>query len=351
MTAIGRAGQTNALGMSVIIPTHNRATLVARAVASALRAVAPGDEIIVVDDGSTDDTTGVLAQFGDRIQLLRISNRGPGAARNHGIDRATRPLIAFLDSDDEWLPGKLELQRAVMSSFPQVVFAFTKFAVHDDESGRDFADGLANMWLESPPPWTDVLGEGHFFSSIASLPEGCADFAVHVGDLYEPLLERMYVAASTAVVRRELAGSALRFAEDLRICEDWFCFGSLARLGPAAYLDAATVLNHGHAGPRLTGEQGQLGLVSARIAIIERLWGKDERFLVSGEGRYQRVLGAQYAARARWLISHGRMREARADLRLAGESPASVRLLSMLPGRLAHGLGAARRSLLRLRRA
>lgn len=334
--------------VSVVIPTHNRSRLVSRAIASVLRAVDAGDEVIVVDDGSTDDTPSVLASFGDRIRVLRISNSGPGAARNHGIRAATRPLVAFLDSDDEWLPQKLELQRAVMRACPDVVFAFTKFRVHDDDSGADVADGLSTMWLEAPRPWSDVLGPGRAFSTIGPLPAGCDDFLVHVGALYEPLLERMYVAASTAIVRRELAGDAFLFAEDLRICEDWFCFGSLARKGPAAYLDSPTVLNHGHAGARLTGEQGQLGLLSARIAILERLWGADPDFLATSGERYDEVLADLHARRARWLISHGRMAEARADLRRVGDPPAGLRLLSLLPGQIAHSLGAARRSLLQL---
>lgn len=334
--------------VSVVIPTHNRSALVSRAIASVLRAIDPGDEVIVVDDGSTDDTPGVLASFGARIRVLRIPNSGPGAARNHGIRAATRPLVAFLDSDDEWLREKLQLQRAVMRAYPDVVFAFTKFRVHDDESGAEVPDGLGTMWLEAPRPWSDVLGAGRLFSTIAPLPVGCEDFPVHVGDLYEPLLERMYVAASTAIVRRELAGDSFAFAEDLRICEDWFCFGSLARKGRAAYLDSPTVLNHGHAGARLTGEQGQLGLLSARIAIVERLWGADAAFLSTSRHRYDEVLADLHARRARWLISHGRMAEARADLRCVEDPPAGLRLLSLLPGQLAHSLGAARRSLLHL---
>jgi glycosyltransferase involved in cell wall biosynthesis len=337
--------------VSVVIPTYNRARLAARAVRSVLREVEPGDEVIVVDDGSTDDTEAALRPFRDRIRYLPVPNGGPGAARNHGIGVATRPLVAFLDSDDEWLPGKLRLQRALMDAAPELVFAFTRFAVRDDESGREYADGLSGMWLEAPLPWSEVLGPPRAYSTIAPLAPGEPDFAVHVGDLYAPLLERMYVAASTAIVRTAHAGDALRFPEDLRICEDWLCFGRIARNGPAAYLDCTTVLNHGHAGPRLTGEQGQLGLISARIAITERLWGRDAAFVSAYPDRYRRVLTELYTSRARWLISHGRTTEARADLRRAGHSSQSLRLLALLPGQLAHGLGAARRTLFRLRGA
>lgn len=110
------------LPISVVIPTYNRATLVRRAVQSALAAMRPEDEVIVVDDGSTDDTATVLAAYGNRIRFLRVARGGPGAARNHGVQTARHPLIAFLDSDDEWMSDKLTLQRAVMQARGEVVF-------------------------------------------------------------------------------------------------------------------------------------------------------------------------------------------------------------------------------------
>jgi glycosyltransferase involved in cell wall biosynthesis len=351
MTCERRSPNAMRSSVSVIIPTYNRSRLVTRAVRSVLREIEPDDEVIVVDDGSTDDTVSAMAEFRPRVRYMVLPNGGPGAARNHGIAAATRPLVAFLDSDDEWLPGKLRLQRTLMDAMPELVFTFTKFDVHDDESGQDFDDGLAGMWLDAPRPWREVLGDPRRYSEVAPIDGDGRDFDVHVGDLYAPLLERMYVAASTAMVRAAAAGDAFRFAEDLRICEDWYCFARMARCGPVGYLDRATVLNHGHAGLRLTGEQGQLGLITARIAITERLWGRDAAFLAAHADRYRRVLANQYTSRARWLISHGRTAEARSDLRHAGRSPQSLRLLSLLPGQLAHGLGAARRTLLRLRGA
>jgi glycosyltransferase involved in cell wall biosynthesis len=100
--------------VSVIIPTRNRAPLVRRAVQSALAAARRGDEIIVVDDGSTDETARSLDAYVDRIRYVRSAQVGPGAARNLGIREARSDLVAFLDSDDEWMPDKLALQRALM---------------------------------------------------------------------------------------------------------------------------------------------------------------------------------------------------------------------------------------------
>lgn len=85
----------NSNAVSVIIPTHNRSGLVGRAVESALAAADPGDEVIVIDDGYTDDMGEVLWPFHDKIRYVRAENSGLGAARNLDLNQATRPLVAF----------------------------------------------------------------------------------------------------------------------------------------------------------------------------------------------------------------------------------------------------------------
>ncbi len=93
--------------ISVVIPTYNRAAAVREAIASVLVQTRPADEILVVDDGSTDHTAEVLADFGDRIRVIAQPNGGVSAARNAGIGHATGDWLAFLDSDDVWLPHRL----------------------------------------------------------------------------------------------------------------------------------------------------------------------------------------------------------------------------------------------------
>lgn len=106
--------------VSVVIPTWNRAGVVCEAVESALSQRENGLEIIVVDDGSTDNTSGLLlSRFGPRIRLLQLPRRlGIGAARNAGVSVATGQLLAFLDSDDVWLPGKLDAELEVLKRYP-----------------------------------------------------------------------------------------------------------------------------------------------------------------------------------------------------------------------------------------
>src|SRR5712675_1199611 len=96
--------------VSVIIPTYNSGRLVVEAVESALAQTLAPAEILVVDDGSTDDTRDRLAKFGPPVSYIHQENQGVAAARNRGIRAATGDLVAFLDADDVWHPKKLERQ-------------------------------------------------------------------------------------------------------------------------------------------------------------------------------------------------------------------------------------------------
>src|SRR2546423_1421491 len=99
------------MALSVVIPTYNRAALVARAGRAALATLQAGDAGVVADDGSTDGTAAALAEFGGRVRYLVLPHGGAGPARNAGVAAAKGPLVAFLDSDDEWFPHKTALQR------------------------------------------------------------------------------------------------------------------------------------------------------------------------------------------------------------------------------------------------
>ncbi|MHC5083841.1 MAG: glycosyltransferase family 2 protein, partial [Planctomycetota bacterium] len=96
--------------ISVVIPAYNAEATVARAINSVLAQTRPADEIIVVDDGSTDNTAEVVRSFGEAVIFIQQENAGVSVARNKGIETATGDWIAFLDSDDEFLPDKLKLQ-------------------------------------------------------------------------------------------------------------------------------------------------------------------------------------------------------------------------------------------------
>lgn len=98
--------------ISVIIPAHNAERFLSEAVRSVLDQVPTPDEIVVVDDGSTDGSAAVARAFGPPVRLLSQANRGAAAARNLGVEQTTGDLLAFLDADDLWTPGKLDRQLA-----------------------------------------------------------------------------------------------------------------------------------------------------------------------------------------------------------------------------------------------
>jgi glycosyltransferase involved in cell wall biosynthesis len=107
--------------VSVIIPTFNRAQFVTEAIDSVLSQSYKDYEIIVVDDGSTDDTKGTLKRYGEKIKYIYQKNSGVSAARNTGINEAKGVWVAFLDSDDEWIKNYLSVQVEQIRNFPRAV--------------------------------------------------------------------------------------------------------------------------------------------------------------------------------------------------------------------------------------
>ena len=108
MAAGAASDMASNIAFSVVLPTYNRAELIERAIQSALDQTTPPAEVVVVDDGSSDDTATRVAAFGDSVRYLQQPNRGVAAARNHGVREAAAPWIAFLDSDDHWAADHLE---------------------------------------------------------------------------------------------------------------------------------------------------------------------------------------------------------------------------------------------------
>jgi hypothetical protein len=134
----------------VVIPTYNCARWLSDAVDSVLVQTYRNFEIIVVGDGSTDNTQDVLARYGDRIRVIRQANARRGAARNAGILAAQGEYIAFLDADDLWLPRKLERQMPVLRARPELGWVYSDYC-RFDESGRHQVSVLERAGLQPPP--------------------------------------------------------------------------------------------------------------------------------------------------------------------------------------------------------
>jgi len=112
------------LSISVIIPVYNAGPWLAATLESVLGQSQPPQQVIVVDDGSTDDSAAVAGRFGKAVQLVQQPNGGCAAARNHGVALAWGELLAFLDADDGWLPEKLARQYAALQAIPTLEAVF-----------------------------------------------------------------------------------------------------------------------------------------------------------------------------------------------------------------------------------
>jgi glycosyltransferase involved in cell wall biosynthesis len=119
---------------SVVIPVFNGADRLAQAVASVRPELREGDEIVVVDDGSTDGTPDLIRSLGGDIVALRQDNAGPAAARNRGLRAATGEAIAFLDHDDLWTAGRQEALRAALEAGAEIAVAMGRTVVVNDTS-------------------------------------------------------------------------------------------------------------------------------------------------------------------------------------------------------------------------
>lgn len=116
---------------SVVIPSYNRSGMTADAVNSVLSQTFRDFEIIVVDDGSTDDTEEALRRFSDRITYHKQKNAGVASARNKGISLSSGSYICYLDSDDLWHPDKLATYKDAIDANPEIAFLFSDFHKHD----------------------------------------------------------------------------------------------------------------------------------------------------------------------------------------------------------------------------
>jgi hypothetical protein len=221
---------------------------------------------------------------GKPVRLLRLPHRGAGAARNAGLEAARGPLVAFLDSDDEWFPDKLDLQRTFMERRPDVLYACSDFGVRmrDGSERRRF---LAN-WMIPSRPLRDVFDGGVPYSSIAPLPAGREDFPVYIGSHYLEEMHNNIVAAFTFIARKAEAEEALWFADDLPICEDWHAFGRVARAGPGAVFDTETAWQNGHSGPRVTDNPLHV-LAAGWLTALDRVWGQDSEFRAEHEDEFR----------------------------------------------------------------
>ncbi|MBX3298113.1 MAG: glycosyltransferase [Acidobacteria bacterium] len=145
--------------ISVIIPTFNYGRFIGDAIQSAWAQTRSPDELIVVDDGSTDNTSEVVAGFGERVKYIRRENSGVSSARNRGVEESSGDLIAFLDADDIWEPRKLEKQAKLFERDGRIGLVHCGMREFDSESGETIAlhtEGMEGEVAEALLLWEKV---------------------------------------------------------------------------------------------------------------------------------------------------------------------------------------------------
>jgi len=252
--------------VSVVIPTYNRGKLIERAVQSVLAQTYQDLEVIIVDDGSTDDTPRVVAALAEedrRIHYLRHeTNRGAQAARNTGIWAAGGEYVAFLDSDDEWLPDKLATQMAA---------------------------------FEQGPPNLGVVHCGYRTEHADDQPPQDKCFTLR-GNIYRELLANYGLGpTSILVVKKEHLERAGLFNERVRSWQEWDTCIRLARHCEFDYVPQSLVVYHLHDSPTISKDLflsglGYLDVVGLHRSEILRLCGQDVLAKHLEFARYQFVL-------------------------------------------------------------
>lgn len=260
--------------VSAIIPTYNRRELVQRAIDSALAQTLPPEEIVVVDDGSTDGTGDVLrARYGHRITYLWQPNAGVSAARNAGMSQARGDLFALLDSDDLWSPEKTERQCAYLDAHPGIGMVVCDVARMD-------ADGTPYDFFRR----RDVIPNDGWV----------------IGDI---LMNPALVPAS-AMLRREVFADVGGFDTTLRTAEDLDFFLRVAQRWQVGVTEGAMVrAMRGH-----EGLSAEATTYDDYVRVMERAVA-DSATTVDDATR-QRALAAAYVRNARGFMLRGRWRDA-----------------------------------------
>lgn len=255
--------------VSVIIPTHNRRELLLEAVESVLAQRACAFELIVVDDGSSDGTESALVRLASQLCYVRQEHRGVSAARNAGARLARGEWVAFLDSDDLWLPNKLAAQ----------------LEFHRREGGIPISQ-TEETWIRH---------------GVRVNP--CAHHRKPSGDIFVPSLARCLVSPSAVMLRREVFESADGFDESLTVCEDYDLWLRLSRRHAIGLVPKALVVKRGGHADQLS--RRHWGMDRFRVAALVKLLADDE---LDGA---RRDAAARMLARKCAVLAHGARRRGR----------------------------------------
>jgi glycosyltransferase involved in cell wall biosynthesis len=297
--------------VSVVIPTYNRASLVTRAVESALAQTYAPVEVVVVDDGSTDDTRARLGREfeGDaRVRCVYQPNGGPARARNAGFAEARGAYLALLDSDDRWHPWKLAAQVACMERQPELGMTWTDMAMVDP-SGR-VADPahLRTMYsayglvaIEQIFPRSVPLRE--IIPEMAPVVGGAR---LRMGEIFSRMILGSLVHTSTVLLRRERLQRVGGFDESLRRTgEDYDFHLRTCREGPVGLLDLATIHYQQGMPDRLTADHLKVHMMENALRTVERAIARDRAAIDLPESTLRKRLARLHASIALERLQRG----------------------------------------------
>jgi glycosyltransferase involved in cell wall biosynthesis len=233
--------------VSVVVPAFNAASYLPDALDSALAQDYAELEVIVVDDGSTDTTAEVAASFASRgVKYVRQANAGPGPARDLGVQHSNGSFVAFLDSDDTWLPGKLARQVAHFDAYPNVAL-------------------VSGAYLQ--------CNERNEPTAVMPAPR------VEAGDVFERLLVENFIGTSTAVVRKSCLVAAGGFGS-LPLGQDWDTWLRMARRFAIGFVPEVVArrrahrdsISHVKADERLAADAA---IVAAHLPTVTPAWRRE----------------------------------------------------------------------------
>lgn len=266
--------------VTAIIPCYNHGRYLAEAVESVLAQTYPDVEIVVVNDGSTDDTAAVAASFGERILYMEHANRGLCASRNRAIEETDGQYVAFLDADDRWHPEKLARQVPLLEA--------------DEEVGLVHTDG-----------WT-LTGE-----AVGPPIAGGADQAALGGQLFERLLLGNPILAPSVVVRRRCLEGVGLFDEALGGCGDWDLWIRVCRRWKVAYVSEPLVYYRRHSDASGMSDDHAYMLADA-LRVLEKTFA-DPALPGPARSLEGRAYAELYFVFGKTALSEGRRVEARAS--------------------------------------
>jgi glycosyltransferase involved in cell wall biosynthesis len=230
--------------VSVIIPTYNSANFIGNAVQSVLDQTDTIFEIIVVDDGSTDDTPLVLEPFKDKIRYLATENRGAAHARNTGMKAASGKYIAFLDADDLYLPGKLALQVDFIEAYPEVDIVATEASsmVGNTIEEKYHLRSYHRIYNRNGWSYEDLYpARGHFHCKTINVP-----VPYYVGEIFNFTLQGPVLFSTTVLFNKNILNVVGYQNEAYRNAQEYELLVRICKYYKVGFLDIPTYIYRYH---------------------------------------------------------------------------------------------------------